>query len=150
MTIIDNKKENQILVNIESIPKQEEDDDNNDQEELERITHNLQDDLDELDEIEKVDIVRKEGEQAPEGSKAGGDIVTLGSLLLTLGTSAASTAVPNLVNALQSWLSRNDKRKISLEIGGDKMEVTGISDKEQQRLVDAWISHHMEKNLDDK
>lgn len=151
MTIIGNKKENQILVNIESIPKQEDDDDNNnDQEELERITHNLRDDLTELDAIEKVDLVRKEGEQAPEGSRAGGDIVTLGSLLLTLGTSAASTAVPNLVNALQSWLSRNDKRKISLEIGGDKMEVTGISDKEQQRLVDAWISRHMEKNLDDK
>lgn len=148
MTTIDNKKENQILVNIESTLKQEDDD--NDQEELERITHNLRDDLAELDAIEKVDPVRREGEQAPEGSKAGGDIVTLGSLLLTLGSSAASTAVPNLVNALQSWLSRNDKRKISLEIGGDKIEVTGMSDKEQRRLVDAWISRHTEKNLDDK
>jgi hypothetical protein len=143
MTIID-KKENQIMINIESTSKEVGDDD--DPEELERITHNLRDDLNGLDAIEKVDLVTKEGEKAPEGSKVGGDVIAWGSLLVTLGTSAASIVVPSVANGLQSWLTRHERRKISLEIGGDKLEVTGISDKEQERLIDVWISRHMGKN----
>jgi hypothetical protein len=101
--------------------------------------------LTEVDAIEKVDLVTKEGKKAPEGSKAGAEVAALGSLLVTLGASAASSVIPNLANTLQSWLTRHERRKISLEIGGDKLEVSGISDKEQQRLIDAWISRHMEK-----
>jgi hypothetical protein len=137
-------KQNRILINIESASKEENDDD---PEELERITNNLRDDLTEVDVIEKADSVRKD-ERSPKGSKAGGDIVTLGSLLVTLGASAGISIIPNLVNTLQSWLTRHERRKISLEIGGDKLEVTGASDKEQERLLDVWISRHMEKNGD--
>ena len=145
MTIKD-KKENTLLINIESTLKEDDDD----PEELERITHNLRDDLTEIDAIEKVELVKKEGDEAPEGSKAGGDIVTLGSMLITLGVSAASSIIPNLANTLQSWLTRNERHKISLEIGGDKLEVLGISDKEQRRLIDVWISSHMKKGqIDD-
>jgi hypothetical protein len=145
MTIID-KKENQVFVNIESTSNKEDDDD---REELERMTHNLRNELTELDAVEKVDLVRKEGEKAPEGSKVGGDVIALGSLLVTLGGTAASAVIPNLASTLQSWLTRHERRKISLEIGGDKLEVTGISDKEQERLIDVWISRHVEK-INDK
>ena len=141
MTITD-KKENQVFVNIESTSNEEDDDD---PEELERITHNLRDDLTELDTVEKVDLVTKEGEVTPKGSRAGAEVAALGSLLVTLGTTAVSSVVPNLANTLQSWLTRHERRKISLEIGGDKLEVTGVSDKEQQRLIDAWISSHLQK-----
>jgi hypothetical protein len=68
MTMID-KKENKILINIESSSK--EDHYEYDPGELELATYSLRDDLSELDAIEKVDFVRKEGEQAPEGSKTG-------------------------------------------------------------------------------
>jgi hypothetical protein len=139
MTITEDKKEeNQILINIESNSKEEDRDE--DSEELERITHNLRDELNEIDIIEKVDLVSK-GE-APKGSKAGAEVIALGSLLVTLGTSAVSTAIPNLSNALQSWLTSHERRKISLEIGGDKIEVTGISDEQQQRLIESWINRH--------
>lgn len=140
------EEENQLLINIESVSKEEED-----PEELERITRNLREDLAEADAIEKVDLVIKEGEKAPEGSKSGAEVAALGSLLVTLGASAASSVIPNLGNTLQSWLTRHERRKISLEMGGDKLEVTGVSDKEQQKLIDAWISRHMEKEeIDDK
>ena len=66
MTIID-KKENQILINIESALKEKEDED--DPEELERITRNLRDDLTELDAVETVDLVIKEGEVAQKAQK---------------------------------------------------------------------------------
>ena len=139
MTITDNdKEENQILINIESNSKEEEDHDQG-PEDLERITHNLRDELTEIDIIEKVDLVTKEG-KAPEGSKAGAEVIALGSLLVTLGTSAVSNAIPNLANTLQSWLTRHERRKISLEIGGDKIEVTGVSDEQQQQLIESWIS----------
>jgi hypothetical protein len=145
MTTTTDKKENQLLINIESASKEEENNNDDDPEELERLTHNLRDYLTEVDAIEKVDLVTKEGEQAPKGSRAGGEVAALGSLLVTLGASAGTTIIPNLVNTLQSWITRNERRKISLEMGGDKLEVTGISDKEQQRLIDAWISRHMQK-----
>jgi hypothetical protein len=31
---------------------------------------------------------------------------------------------------------------VTLEIDGDKLEVTGLSSEEQQRLINAWLSRH--------
>lgn len=135
---ITDKKENQILIDIESTSK-----DNEDSEELERITHNLRDELNELDAIEKVVLATKQGEQVPEGSKAGGEVSALGSLVVTLAASAASSIIPGLASTVQTWLSRHEKSKVSLEIGGDKIEVTGVSEKEQERLIDVWITRHL-------
>ena len=144
MTMTDDKKEEnkKILINISESYKEDDDTVGHyDSEELERITYSLRDELSELDAIEKVDLVTKEG-KAPEGSKAGAEVIALGSLLVTLGTSALSTAIPSLSNALQSWLTRHERRKISLEIGGDKIEVTGVSDEQQQQLIKSWLSNH--------
>ena len=88
-------EKNRIRIEIESWK-----DDACEPEELERITYSLRDDLTELDAVEKVDLVTKEG-AAPEHSKAGGDVITLGSLLVTLGGSVASNVIPNLANTLQ-------------------------------------------------
>jgi hypothetical protein len=129
-----------LLINIQSISREED----IDLEELERNTQNLHDELNELDVIEKVNFVTK-GEQAPDGSKSGGEVVALGSLVATLAASAGSAFIPSLANTLQSWLTRHEKRKITLEIGGDKIEVTGTSDQEQQKLIDTWISNHTQR-----
>jgi len=131
-----NKRENQLLIEILLNEM-----DDNDPEELELDTQNLRNELTEVNEIEKVDFVTN-AEKGPEGSKAGGDIAALGSLLVTLGASAGSTVIPSLANTLQSWLTRHERRKISLEIAGDKLEITGVSDEQQQRLIDVWISKH--------
>ena len=135
-----NKKE-KVVVNIESL------DNLNEPEELERLSHNLRDELNELDVIEKVDLITKEGEQAPKGSKSGGDVAVLGSLLVTLGGSLASNVIPSLANTLQSWITRQDRHTISLEIGGDKLQLTGVSDKQQEKLIDVWISKHIEGKI---
>lgn len=133
------QEKEKVLVNIESLH------DLNEPEELERLCHNLRDELNELDVIEKVDLITKEGEQAPKGSKSGGEVAVLGSLLVTLGGSVASNVIPSLANTLQSWVTRQDRHTISLEIGGDKLQLTGVSDKQQEKLIDAWISRHLEK-----
>ena len=72
-------------------------------------------------------------------------MAVLGSLLVTLGGSVASNVIPSLANTLQSWVTRQDRHTISLEIGGDKLQLTGVSDKQQEKLIDAWISRHLEK-----
>jgi hypothetical protein len=133
------EKEGKIFIRIESP------DNPTEQEELELLSHNLCDELNELDAIEKVSLITKEGEQAPEGSKSGGEVAVLGSLLVTLGGSLASNVIPSLANTLQSWVTRQDRHTISLEIGGDKLQLTSVSDKQQEKLIDAWISRHTEK-----
>ncbi len=104
-----------------------------DKEELEMVTRQLREELLGLD-VEDVDFVST-GE-APEKAKAG-DPVTWGTLLLTLAASGG--VITTVINAVQSWLTRADRRSITLEIDGDKLEIKGISSEEQQRLTDEWL-----------
>lgn len=114
-----------------------------DKEELETATLQLREELMDLN-LESVDLVKKG--VAPEGSKAGEEMVTWGSLLVSLA--ASGVKLPSLIGTIQSWHSRRKNRenhKISMEIDGDKLEVSGISSEEQNRLIDAWISRHSKK-----
>ena len=110
-----------------------------DDEELEHITRRLRKEILELD-VEDVDLV-KTGE-IPDGARSG-DIITLGSLLITLASSAG--VLPNLISTVQSWLKRNEGHSITLEVDGDKLEVKGISSQTQQQLIDEWLKHQKAK-----
>jgi hypothetical protein len=130
-----------ILISIRPILSEGKAEDSSfDLEELEINTRRLRDELSDADAIERIDLVTKKRE-APKGAKPGGELVEWGSLIITLAT----TVAPSLSNLLQSWLTRHDKQKIVLEIGGDKLEVTGISDIERSKLIDAWIISKLER-----
>ena len=107
-----------------------------DEEELAELTHQLRGELLELD-VEAVDLVR--AGEAPERAKVG-DPITWGALLVALAASGG--VLTTLINTLQSWLTRHERRSVTLEIDGDKLEVSGISSEEQQRLINAWLSRH--------
>jgi hypothetical protein len=109
-----------------------------DMERLAELTRQLRNELLELD-MEDVGLVRS-GE-IPKKAKAG-DPIAWGELLVTLTSSGG--VVVALVNVLQSWLTRHERRSVTLEIDGDKLEVTGISSGEQQRLINAWLTRHRE------
>jgi hypothetical protein len=47
-----------------------------------------------------------------------------------------------VVAAVRSWLAGSPQRRIKLELDGDALELTGLSSKEQRRLVDEWLSRH--------
>ncbi len=119
----------QLMLNIDAGPEA-------DAEELEQLTRQLRGELTELD-VETVNLVR--AGEAPRGAKAG-DPITWGALLVAL--TASGGVLTTLIGALQSWLTRHERRSVTLEIDGDKLEVTGISSEEQQRLTNAWISRH--------
>ena len=119
---------NQIILDIHT-------DSETDVEELAELTTQLREELLELD-VETVDLVSV-GEK-PEKAKAV-DPISWGTLLVTL---ISAGGMNSLINVLQSWLSRHERRSITLKIGDDELEVTGISSKEQQRLMEAWLSRH--------
>ena len=119
----------QLVLSIDAGP-------DTDVEELAELTQQLRSELLELD-VESVDLVR--AGEAPERAKAG-DPVTWGALLVAL--TASGGVLTTLVNTLQSWLTRHERRSVTLEIDGDRLEVTGISSQEQQRLIDTWLSRH--------
>jgi hypothetical protein len=119
----------QLMLNINAGPE-------TDEEELAELTRQLREELLELD-VEAVGLVR--AGEAPERAKAG-DPVTWGALLVALVASGG--VLTTLINTLQSWLTRHERRSVTLEIGGDKLEVTGISSEEQQRLINTWLSRH--------
>jgi hypothetical protein len=106
---------------------------------IETLTINLRQDLLELD-IESVDIERDN--EKPKESKTG-EPFTWMTLLLTL--IASGGVLTTLINAIQSWLTRNERRSIILEINGDKLEIQGVRSKDQRRLTDAWINRQKEK-----
>lgn len=108
-------------------------------EELETITQQLRNELLETD-VESVAFLRS-GE-APEGSRAG-DPVTLGTLLVTLAASGG--VFTTLINAIQGWLGRGEKRSITLEIDGDKLSITGSSSEEEKQLINHWINRHKKR-----
>ena len=110
-----------------------------DEKELAELTRQLRDELLDLD-LESVDLVSN-GVLPPKSKVV--EPLTLGALLLTLAASGG--VITTLINAIQSWLTRHDRRSVTLEIDGDKLEVGGISPEEQQRLIDAWAGRHFRR-----
>jgi hypothetical protein len=107
-----------------------------DEEELETLTHQLREELEELDYLQ-VDFVRQG--DIPEKAKVA-EPITLGTLLLSLAASGG--VLTALISAIQGWLTRNGQRSVTLEMGGDKLVVTGISSEEQRRLIDDWLTRN--------
>jgi hypothetical protein len=101
-----------------------------DERELDSQTHLL---LDELSELNRVQADLIQGGVLPEGAK--GDPLTLGTILVKIGEAGG---IIGLTNILSSWLSRDERRSITLQIGENKLSVDGISQIEQTKLIE-WF-----------
>jgi hypothetical protein len=118
---------------------------------LSTLTLNLEADADERECIDLARKLRKELSGLP-------DIETLDSPLLSVDprnkasgvdwqtvvvTLAASGGVlTTLIGTVQAWLTRHERSSVTLEMGGDKLAITGVSPESQRRLVDDWITRH--------
>jgi hypothetical protein len=76
--------------------------------------------------------------EPPPGSRAV-DVATLGALVVNMADSQLLAAV---IGAVRSWLAGSSRRSIKLGLGGDVLELTGVSSKEQRRLTDEWLARH--------
>jgi len=78
-------------------------------------------------------------EQAPEESKGAGWLAA-GELAVRLVTSPEVLAA--VIAGIRSWLGRNSARSVKLTLGGDALEVSGVSSAEQDRLIELWVARH--------
>lgn len=104
-----------------------------DAEELDHLTRQLLDEVQELD-VESAELVK--GETLPTGAKAG-EVVTLGALAVTV----LPVLVPKLIEFVQSWSTRAEGRivKIKAQVDDRSVEVeynpVTMSVDELKRLV---------------
>jgi hypothetical protein len=106
-----------------------------DAEEVAEAAAQLRRELLDLD-VDAVELVRA-GEPPP-GTRAV-DVAALGALVVTV---AQSQVLSHVVAVVRSWLAMSPQRSIKLELGGDALELTGVSSREQQRLTDEWLRRH--------
>lgn len=79
------------------------------------------------------------GAELPAGAKAA-DPAAISSLVVALAASGG--VLTTLIGALQAWLLRSSARQVVVEIDGDRLEVTGVSNEERRRLIAAWLDRH--------
>jgi hypothetical protein len=113
--------------------------DDSDDVELDRATEQLRRRLLELD-VENA--VRPGTGDAPEGAR-GMDAVTIGLIVVQL--LPVVPALHDIVQVVRSWLSHNPERSATLEIDGDRIEVSGISQDEQRELIRLWADRHAQR-----
>lgn len=106
-----------------------------DAEEVAAATLELRRELLDLD-VDSVEIPRA-GEPPPESRAA--ELAALGTMVVTV---AQSQLLASVVAAVRSWLASSRQRSIKLELGGDVLELAGVSSGEQRRLTDEWLRRH--------
>jgi hypothetical protein len=121
---------------------------NDDLEELAHLTQQLRKEILELD-VDSVDFAA--GGEVPKGSKSMGGIEP-DVLLIHIGFLALGEVLHRLIPNIQLWLRRNEgrngykSRSITLDAGGDKVEVKGSFDQGHQGLINEWIHRQIEKS----
>ncbi|MCR3751310.1 caspase family protein [Lentzea californiensis] len=79
--------------------------------------------------------------EAPEGAKAV-DLNELGTLLTTV---SQSTVLAALINAVSSWLGQRRERSVTVEAGGDTLELTGDPSEAELAQRSAWLGRHLHR-----
>ena len=106
-----------------------------DAEEVAQATMQLRREFRDLD----VDAVEVPGAGGPPPGSRAVDVAAIGALAVNVAEPQLLTAV---VAAVRSWLAGSSRRSIKLELGGDALELTGVSSMEQRRLTDEWLARH--------
>lgn len=104
-----------------------------DAEETALLGGQLRQDILQLD-VDSVDFLRSGA--MPAGAK--GEPITLAALVVTI----APTLIASLFSLLQSWLARHEKTSLTIEMGKDKVVVTGNPSKEERQLIETVLARH--------
>jgi Effector Associated Constant Component 1 len=102
--------------------------------ELDAATTQLQHELLVLD-VEEVE--RPSGEPPPPGTRAA-EASELATLLVGLGPAVIGA----VAQTIAGWVGRRTSRSVKLEVAGDSIEVTGVSEEDQALLIESFLAHH--------
>lgn len=111
-----------------------------DNEDIEKLTRELNEELNELDYIESIEVVQTG--TLPKGAK--GVSIDVGTLLIKMAEFGGISA---LITILGTWLGRDKSRVLKLQIGDKSLELTGLSKIEQQELIH-WFQAQTNLRLD--
>jgi hypothetical protein len=102
-----------------------------DAEELDDATRVLREELLALDvlDVQATHVPVPDGARAVEAVAAGTLLVTVNAGLLAI-----------VARAVQAWIERGGARSASLQIGPDRIEISGASREDQQQLIDAFVA----------
>jgi hypothetical protein len=104
--------------------------------EMEELTAAMRRQLLQLD-VESVD--RVSGGDAPEGSR-GIELAAIGALIVNLGK--ATPVLGQVVEVIQAWAARAPNRTVKLTLDGDTLELNGMSEDDQRRVIKDWMARH--------
>ena len=109
-----------------------------DAERLDVLTGSLRQELLQLD---VADVTALRAGEPPPGAR-GLDAVTVGGLLVALGSNAQGLSA--VIAAIKSWLARRGgaRRSVRLEIAGDALELSSATAADQDRLIGLFIDRH--------
>jgi hypothetical protein len=87
------------------------------------------------------DVTAQPGGPAPPGARAF-EALAIGGLLVSLSESAQG--IRKVVTAIRGWLSQGGttKRTVRLELEGDVLELSEVTESEQTRLIELFVSRH--------
>jgi hypothetical protein len=105
-----------------------------DDEERARLSRRLRDELLALD-VDKVDYAAA---MVPSGAKSG-TAISLGTMIVTLSDSAVLAAV---VGVLRAWVRRGSDRKVTIQLGKDKLEIKGTLGKREAEVITKWLDQY--------
>lgn len=101
--------------------------------ELDAETRKLRKALLELD----LEEVRLPEVVAPDGTK--GTATDIGAMIVSLGGSVVLTGlVTSVCQVLRTWVIRNKDRRVVIEVGDKKLELTGANVEQQARAIEAF------------
>ena len=103
---------------------------------LEQLTQGLRSEIEELE----VDAVELSDAGSPPPMSKSGSGTNWGQLLVTLANPGAILA--NVIKAIDSWIKTQDGRSVTVEIDGDRLELTGVSTEDQKAVIQHWIQRH--------
>lgn len=107
----------------------------------EEIDISMQQLLQELQELD-VEGIKYNKTDAPAGTKS--DVaISLGTVIMTI--IASGGVLTSVINAIQTWLVAKRNHSVVLEIDGDRLELTGVSDDDQKKLINIWINRHKKR-----
>jgi hypothetical protein len=107
---------------------------NRDPRDVEEASSDLRNELRRLNGVESVEPLPIG--DAPAGARAV-DTVSVGSLLMTL--SASGGVLTSLIVLLKEWLGRNEKRSLLIQIGDNKLEISGPPSEEENVLIETFL-----------
>lgn len=107
-----------------------------DAEEVDQLAQQLREELLQA-EVDSVDFVT--AGEAPAHTRAI-DVIALGGLLVTVAESVG--ALGTVIEIVRNWLSRRGRGQVKLQIGDDVLELSSVSKRRQEQLINAFLARH--------